>query len=227
VVKDCHQEEERMKNKLIWGLLAAACVVASAASLTAVEKAAPESYTAKVVPLTNKSNGSAGGGADLNQSKFSVQMYDVVGVEIGEFCTDEEVRDLAQTYRDGGDKALEKALYKSKRGYFRIGQGPQMDIVYVTSSKVLKNPPDAPGPSRILGILGRVPTSFRDKLGQNYEAPQVPHTFTYVELRVDDQGNGTGMIILYAMVGFDAQNRPVIKPLAKHTYQLGEVKSGK
>lgn len=216
-----------MKKKLIGGMLAAACLVACAASLTAKdpEKADQESYTAKVVPVGEKGNASAGA-AERNQSRFMVGMYDLVRVDIHEFCTDQEVRDLAQTYRDAGDKALEKSLQKIKKGYYKIGQGPQMEIVYVTSSKVLKNPPDAPGPSRIVGILGKVPSSFRDKLGQNYEAPQMPHTFTYIELRVDDQGNGTGMLILYALVGFDAQNRPVIKPLPKQTYQLGEVKSG-
>ena len=196
-------------------------------SLAAKEHGKPilETYSAKVVPAAQKGKGVSGGVPDQNYRLSGVQMYDIVEARIQEFSTDQEVADLAQAFREGGDKALEKAFKKSKKGYFKIGQSFETDILYVTLNKAAPDASGSEGPVRILGIVGKVPDTLSIDTQTGLNAPR--YTYTYIELRVNEQGQGTGLLVVSAFVNFDEQSRPIIKPLYKQTFQLGYVRSEK
>ncbi len=213
-----------MKKSFMISLTGIACLlVVAAVTLAAKERAKPilETYSARVVPAAQKGKGISGGVPDQNYRLSGVQMYDIVEARIQEFSTDQEVADLARTFQEGGDKALEKAFKKNKKGYFKIGRSFENEIFYVTSSRIVKNPSNSEGPVKILGIIANVPEVLATETQTGLNAPR--YTYTYLEFRVDEQGRGTGLLVVSAMVNFDEQNRPVIKPLYKQTFQLGDV----
>jgi hypothetical protein len=174
------------------------------------KKPIQERFEARIVPP-----GSGVDGLFQALSRNLDQMFDSVDVAIQEFSSDQEAQDLAQTFHNGGDDALEKALNKIKKGHFRIGQGVTMPLELIISS--------TEGPVRKLSIVGKVPSSFGSLSGSSFSLPHIPHTYTCIGLDVDEHGNGKGVLILLANVAFDQQGRTVIKPIPNETFQLTDV----
>lgn len=204
-----------MKKLLIPMVIFAACLMPGGAqSLGAqkAEKSVPERYRAKVVPFTGNGHKRAKSAPD-DSSKLRVKMFDPVDVAIQEFTSEQETHALAQAYRNSGKKGLQKALSKNNKGFFRIQDRPTTKILYASSSKLIKNPPDAEGPTRLVAVLGDSP------LGQG----QAPNVYTYIQFRVDDEGNGTGLMLLLSVVKFDEQGRMVVSTFPNQNYDLGEV----
>ncbi len=138
-----------------------------------------------------------------------------LSVAIREFSTDQEVQGLAQTFAEGGEGALGKTLGKIKKGQFRIGNEQSMSLVMVTSS--------SEGPVRRLSLIGRAPTVFGEGFGGSVSTGNRGFPYTYIQLEVDDQGNGKGMLILYANLTFDPQGRTSLKPMDRQTFRLVNV----
>jgi hypothetical protein len=203
-----------MKKFLIPAVIFAACLMPGATrSLGAKKSDKPvqERYVGKVVPYTG--NNSKQKSAPDDNSKLQIKLFEPVDVAIKEFTGDQEIHELAQTYRDAGNKGLQKALSKNNNGFFRIQSMPVTTILYATSTKLTQDPAGAKGPTRLLAVLGDSP------LGQG----QAPNVYTYIQLRVDDQGNGTGLLLLIAVVKFDEQGRLVVSPFPNQSFDLGEV----
>lgn len=207
-----------MKTILIVTLLCAANLTAGPGPASGAEGAqnpAPAHYWGKIVPANAGPKGVSRGGQEQNQKRW-IHMYDRVEVTIQEYTTAQEQRQLTEIYLHAGKDALEKALYKTKKGFFRIGQGPLMPVLYATTTPQ--------GAGRILGLIGETPTSSTNFPADVFNLPpRVPHVYTFIQLVVDEHGNGTGLLVLYAGVEFDKQARPLIKPALKQSYQLGEV----
>jgi hypothetical protein len=202
-----------MRTLAIAGLLSVAFLVSGADSGFAGKKPKKpilEHFEARIVPSESGKN-------ELFQSmsRSSDQMFDSVDVAIQEFSSDQEAQELAQIFRNGGDDALEKALNKVNKGYFRIGRGVTMPLVFSISS--------TEGPVRKLIIVGKVPSSFGGLSGSSFSLPHIPHTYTCIGLDVDQQGKGKGVLVLLATVAFDQQGRMAIKPYPEETFQLTDV----
>jgi hypothetical protein len=174
------------------------------------KKPIQERFEARIVPSESGRNG-----LFQAMSRNSDQMFDSVDLAIQEFSSDQEAQELAQIFHNGGDDALEKALNKIKKGYFRIGRGVTMPLVFIVSS--------TEGPVRKLIIVGKVPSSFGSLSGSSFSLPHIPHTYTCIGLDVDEHGKGKGVLILLANVAFDQQGRMRVKPHPEETFQLTDV----
>ena len=138
-----------------------------------------------------------------------------LSVAIQEFSSEEEVQDLARTFAQGGKDGLDKALAKIKKGYFIVAGGLSMPLLVITSS--------SDGTVRRLNLIGLAPTHFEGEFGGSVSVGHRGYPYTYIQLEIDEQGNGKGRMVLYASVTFDPQGRTMIKPMARGTHQLVNV----
>ena len=136
-------------------------------------------------------------------------------VAIREFSSDQEVQEIAKTFAEGGEGALEKAFGKVKKGEFRIGNEASMPLMMVTSS--------AEGSVRRLSLLGKAPTIYVQGFGGSMSTGHRGYPYTFIQLEVDEKGNGSGMLILYVNLTFDPQGRMSLKPMERQTFRLVNV----
>jgi hypothetical protein len=145
----------------------------------------------------------AGGGADTLE--VSIQTY----------STPDEMQSLAQTYARGGESALADALHKTKDGYFHEEHGDTMPLKVVEQT--------SEGGGRRLSIIGEAPTGFEysraGSIGQNPFGGTVMvghrgYEYTAIQLDVDAQGNGTGMIVFYCKLAFNKDGHIAVQPMA-------------
>lgn len=131
-----------------------------------------------------------------------------VSFGIEEYTTDEEMQGLAQTFAQRGAEGVETALRKGRKGYFQLANYESSDIVLamVTSTNGVRR----------LGIVGIAPNRFiaagpaQNQTSFGYfEFP-----WTFIQIEVDEKGNGKGSLIPLAKVVFNEQGKMVVKPLA-------------
>jgi hypothetical protein len=140
---------------------------------------------------------------------------DSLTVAIQGFSTDEEMQSLAQIFAQQGEGALQKALGKVKKGFFVWGNEATAPLVIVQSQ--------AEGSVRRLQIVGKAPTVTGE--GEILTAhPDYPYTF--IQLEVDEKGNGKGMLIPFGKLLFNDQGRMVLKPMSQGAVQLVHVHHG-
>jgi hypothetical protein len=221
-----------MRRILTWGLLCSVVFVLNVApgfGGQEPKQVVHERYTGKFVQAPGGVNLLSKGMAETRQATY-VYLYETVNVAIQEYTSSQEVRDLAKTFQNGGDDALQKALSKRKNGHFQIGQGPSMSVLYATSS--------SQGKSRILSIIGKAPPWFsKPSIALTTEesgttrVTAVAHAYTFIELRIDENGNGNGQVVLFAFLVFDQQGQAIVKPIrmeaGSQVFQLGDVHSEK
>jgi len=130
-----------------------------------------------------------------------------VSFGIEEVTTDEEMQGLAQTFAQRGAEGIETALRKGRKGYFQLGNYESSDIVLamVTSTDGVRR----------LGIVGIAPNRFLAAgPAQNQTSfGFVEFPWTFIQVEVDEKGNGKGSIIPLAKVVFNEQGKMVVKPL--------------
>jgi hypothetical protein len=134
----------------------------------------------------------------------SAQASDI-RISIQEYSSVEEMQNFAQSFNRGGEDALRKALGKSKKGFFRLGDGPTMPLMIVQSQSA--------GSARRLNMLGLAPTVFSGQFGGSVSIGHRGYDYTFIQLEVDGQGKGRGALVPYANVVFDPQGRIVVKPM--------------
>ncbi len=184
-----------MKRRLITKALCTACVLFGLGGTFAKkqpEKPVQERFGATISPAFSSDNS--------------------VTVAIQEFSTDEEVQALSRSFAAGGQDAVEKALDKTKKGYFRIDDAQTMPLLIVQSW------PEGAG--RRLHLVGRAPTSFGM---QNISIGHRGSPYTCIQLEVNWQGNGKGMLLPYANLEFNQQGEIVVKPMAHSGSRLVNV----
>jgi hypothetical protein len=137
---------------------------------------------------------------------------DDLTVAIQEFSTEEEIQNLAQIFAQQGEGALQKALAKVKKGLFVTGNAAAAPLVIVQSK--------TEGSGRRLQIIGKAPTVSTEG---EILTPHPDYPYTFIQLEVDDKGNGKGMLIPFAALLFNDQGRMVLKPMSKGAVQLVNV----
>jgi hypothetical protein len=124
-------------------------------------------------------------------------------IVIEEFSTDDEVRELAQTFSNKGEAALVHALGKAKKGRYYVYESMPIRAIISTSE----------GGGRKLDIVGDAPPEQASWFMGYDVAPYLEgYPWTFIQLSVDEQGNGKGLIIPYAKVVFNDKGRIVVKP---------------
>jgi len=141
-------------------------------------------------------------------------------VTIQEFSTDDEVHELAQSYARGGEDSLRNAMGKSKKGYFTLGSSETMHL------RIIQDRPTGAG--RRLVLVGEAPTAFSpgeapnaaSSAGMGPRVVLVGHrgsNYSVIQLDVDGQGNGKGIMYIYCVVGFNQQGQLTVKPMAANS----------
>lgn len=152
------------------------CVLGTSLTQSAVKsKKNREVYSATAVAIAGVAGGSV------------VQ----VTIDIDDYTTDEERLQLAQALIEGGSDALRKAMNKMKKG--------RVSVVGRTGTKVnyIRAWPTANG-RRIIMATERPMTFFELRRGtrsRDYE-------FGFIELRLDEKGRGSGVLIAAAKIKF-------------------------
>lgn len=142
------------------------------------------------------------------QERFEATVSPQAGnlrISIQEYSNDEEMQDFAQAFMSGGEGALRKALGKSKKGSFVLGEGMTMPLMIVQSQTA--------GSGRKLFLLGLAPTVFAGQFGGSVSIGHRGYDYTFIQLEVDEQGKGKGALVPYANVVFNPEGRIVIKPM--------------
>jgi hypothetical protein len=145
----------------------------------------------------------------------SLSANDRVSVAIREFSSDQELKELAQTFAKGGEGALQKALGKINKGRFRIGDEGTMPLLIITSEQA--------GPLRRLNLIGKAPSIPVQGFAGSISTQHQGFPYTFIQLEVDERGNGRGALILYVNLTFNSQGRMAIKPMDRQGVQLGNV----
>lgn len=139
---------------------------------------------------------------------------DALDVAIQGYSTPDELHDLAQTYARGGERSLSSALHKTKEGFFREAHGDTMPLKVVEQT--------SSGGGRRLIIVGEAPTGFRysgaNSAGEHPFGGTVMighrgYEYTAIQLNLDAQGNGNGMIVFYCKLAFNKEGRIVVHPM--------------
>lgn len=137
-------------------------------------------------------------------------------IAIQEFSTADEVQQLAQSYAHGGEDSLRSALGKSKKGYFTLGSSQTVRLRMIQAQPM--------GTGRRLTFVGEAPDTFfpGESPGAASSGSMGPrmtmvghrgYDYSVIQLQVDDQGNGKGLIYPYCNVVFDKQGELVVKPM--------------
>jgi len=124
------------------------------------------------------------------------------------YTSDDEMQGLAQTFARRGTEGLEDALRKHRLGYFQLGNSGTSDLVLVmvTSTEGVRR----------LGMLGVAPNRFllgsSQAPGSSFQYVEFPWTF--IQIEVDEHGNGKGSVTPLAKMVFNQQGKMVVKPAA-------------
>jgi len=144
-------------------------------------------------------------------------------VAIQEFSTDDEVQELAQSYARGGEDSLRNAMGKNKKGYFKMASGETMRL------RIIQDQPSGAG--RRLLLVGEAPRAFSPEATAQANGPgprvvEIGHRgydYSDIQLQVDGQGNGKGVLIPYCSVVFNKQGKLAITPMYRQSNQLVNV----
>lgn len=129
-------------------------------------------------------------------------------IVVDEVSTDEGMKELAQAYATGGERALNKAMDKLHKGYCDLG--PYRMVAKVVQSK-------ADGVNRRIDILAKFP-DFSPVLDVFAEPPQ--YTYVYIRLELDEHGTGKGSLTPKMRVTFNSQGQMTLGTRASQPFEL-------
>jgi len=142
-----------------------------------------------------------------------IQASSNVNVGIRELTTDQELLDLAQTFARGGKRALGNALSKVKKGDLSVADLEALPVEIIESRSA--------GNGRTLTIVAeRGQANWGMQSSGSLDAD---YPYTCVQLEVDEQGNGKGIVIQFAKVTFNPQGRMVIENFGRQPFRLVNV----
>jgi len=126
----------------------------------------------------------------------------VMTFEIQDFSTEEEIQGLAQEYAKGGADAVEGALGKVEKGRFWVHNSAHPIRIVRSSSD---------GGIRTLNIVAVAADRIVTGLGEHISIGHRGYPFTFVHLRIDQQGNGQGQFVPFAAIAFSKQGKIDVK----------------
>lgn len=134
-------------------------------------------------------------------------------IQIDEYSTDDEVRELLGVLKEQGPEGLEKALFKVEKGWIRIGTSLGYPLSVTRSLE---------------GDGVRVIRVATDRPIQMFEVwrglRSLDHPFGFAEIRLDGQGKGEGQLIAAASIEFNEQGALEIESLGVKPFRLLNVK---
>ena len=133
-----------------------------------------------------------------------------VDIAISDYSTRADLQKLAQAYLQGGEKAFRKAIHKTKRGYFSFANSMTMPLLIVQSVPA--------GPLRKLTLVGGAPGWFSGPGASGYSVGNRGYPYTLIELDVNQDGKGQGLLYEFVNISFDKQGSIQVKPM----YRLPE-----
>jgi len=136
-------------------------------------------------------------------------------IVVDEVSTDEGIKELAQAYASGGERALNKAMNKLHRGYCDLGPN-KMEVKLVQSKR--------DGVNRRIGILATFPV-LSPILQTFADLPEYP--YVYIQLQLDEQGVGKGSLTPKARIAFNPQGQVTLETRASEPFELRLVKEMK
>lgn len=127
-----------------------------------------------------------------------------VEIAVESYTTNADMQNFATLYNQGGGKALKKALRKTEKGYFRIrGQNNPLAIISSTP----------PGPSRHLNMIAITPGVFSARYAGDDSVRLADYPYTLIELDVNAQGKGRGVMYEFVDLSFDKEGRVHVHPM--------------
>ena len=132
--------------------------------------------------------------------------FSTISIVLEEYSTPEEVHGLADIFAKGKQDALDNALGKMKKGFFRYGGAMGMPIMMVEQKT-------EPG-FRRLTIAGKALDTVNTEFGGQTIIGHRGYPYTCIEIDVNDQGQGKGTLIPFANLVFNQAGRIVAKPMS-------------
>lgn len=142
----------------------------------------------------------------------------VLGLEVEEFSTDQDVQELAEAYAKGGKEAVEHSLERSEKGRYRY-QLFQMTSNPNTAHPIRFIQSATHGGIRSVFIIADADDSTfvvdPYRAGPAYMARISHHgyPFSVIELRIDEQGKGTGRQVPFVAIVFNKQGVIDVDPM--------------
>lgn len=122
-----------------------------------------------------------------------------IDIWIDQFTSDEEVNASATLLKEKGMEALRRSVERKEVGRISIGSNPSIPIA------IARSLPD--GNNRIIRLfIARNVTFFEVRSSTRLN----DYPFSLIELRVDGKGNGEGVGIAAAKIGFDAKTKQIV-----------------
>jgi len=163
---------------------------------------------AGAVPVKEKSKNPRPIRYEAMLSSSSLPRPWLLDLVIEELSTDDEMRDLAQAYAKGGERALDKAMENLNRGYCDLGV-TRLPIMVARSSLV-------EGGRRIDVVLRwNTLHPLSRALGGSPEYPYV-----YLKIQVDEHGKGKGSLTSQSWVRFNGQGQIVVQTNSTQHFDL-------
>jgi len=129
-------------------------------------------------------------------------------IDVDEVSTAGGMKELAQSYAAGGERALNKAVEKLHNGYCDLG--PDRMVV-----KVVQLKPE--GANRRVDIVAKFP-DFSPLLSVYAEPPQ--YVYVYIQLELDEHGTGKGTLTPKTRIAFNPQGQMTLGTRASQPFQL-------
>jgi hypothetical protein len=116
-----------------------------------------------------------------------------IEIKIKTFSTDEEIQKLAATLEMGGQQALRQEMFRlEQKAWVRIGRSAATSVGVVRFLQL-------PDGKRRLRVFSDQPARLLDR---SDPAGSPDHPFAYIELIVDEKGEGQGKMIAAASLAF-------------------------
>jgi hypothetical protein len=135
-------------------------------------------------------------------------------IHIDHYSSDAEVARLKGVLAGKGPDALRDELWDLEAGYIRIGGGLGYPVA------VARSKPDGKG-GRLVRLMLDRPIAFRE-LANNTRSVDYP--FTYLELNLDQAGDGEGKMIVAAKVTLTGENSVEIESLGTQPVRILQVR---
>jgi len=188
-----------MKKRIIVAAIAAICLILSAGASFAGKKHSKDK-SAKDKDVKEYFVAALGGGNSVD-------------IAIEGYTTNGDMQNFASLYNQGGEKALKKALRKAQMGYFKIGGGQNMPLAIIESTP--------PGPARRLNMIAIAPAVFTARYAGDLSARLSDYPYTLIELEVNSQGKGRGIMYEFVNLTFDQQGRVHVHPMGGQGLRAG------
>jgi hypothetical protein len=132
-------------------------------------------------------------------------------IQANEWTTDDQVLEYARILKEKGQDELLKVLWKAKTiGFIQIGKelGHQVSIVRSLADK---------DGGRIIRVITDRPIQFLESM---YDTRSTDYPFGIVELKLDKDGNGEGVLVAAASIKFDEKGVLQVKSYGTKPFKI-------